>query len=147
MILRVQKYQRKTAHIIFILQTPIIHFYQPKPDFEGYRKNSKKKFKEIQNYISDEEFHQDPDHPSTFMKMVKERTQTMSAVNDEKLQVLTSKVIWDGTIDHFEVFLKYLETMLKVIMDKLVLAICLIQVFRSLIYRRVLTVMLIFWMK
>jgi hypothetical protein len=38
------------------------------------------------------------------MKMVKERTRTMSAVNDERRQVLPSKVIWDGTIDRFEVF-------------------------------------------
>jgi hypothetical protein len=37
------------------------------------------------------------------MKMVKERTRTMSAVNDERSQVLPSKVIWDGTIDRFEV--------------------------------------------
>jgi hypothetical protein len=35
------------------------------------------------------------------MKMVKERTQTMSAVNDERRQALPSKVIWDGTIDRF----------------------------------------------
>jgi hypothetical protein len=28
----------------------------------------------------------------------------MSAVNDERRQILPSKVIWDGTIDHFEVF-------------------------------------------
>jgi hypothetical protein len=38
------------------------------------------------------------------MKMVKERTPTMSAVNDERRQVLPSKVNWDGTIDRFEVF-------------------------------------------
>jgi hypothetical protein len=38
------------------------------------------------------------------MKMVKETTRTISAVNDERRQVLTSKVIWDGTIDRFEVF-------------------------------------------
>jgi hypothetical protein len=38
------------------------------------------------------------------MKMVKERTRKMSAVNDERRQVLPSKVIWDGTIDRFEVF-------------------------------------------
>jgi hypothetical protein len=43
------------------------------------------------------------------MKMVKERTRTMSAVNDERLQVLASKVIWDGTIDHFEVFKNNVE--------------------------------------
>jgi hypothetical protein len=63
------------------------------------------------------------------MKMVKKRTRTMSAVNDERRQVLPSNVIWHGTIDRFEV----LETMLKVIMDKLVLAIYLIQVSRRLI--------------
>jgi hypothetical protein len=38
------------------------------------------------------------------MKMVKDRTMIMSAVNDERRQVLPSKVIWDGTIDCFEVF-------------------------------------------
>jgi hypothetical protein len=38
------------------------------------------------------------------MKMVKERTRAMSAVNDERRKVLPSKVIWDGTIDRFEVF-------------------------------------------
>jgi hypothetical protein len=37
------------------------------------------------------------------MKIVKERTRTMSDVNDERRQVLPSKVIWDGTIDRFEV--------------------------------------------
>jgi hypothetical protein len=43
------------------------------------------------------------------MKMVKERTRTMSAVNDERRQVLPSKVIWDGTIDCFEVFRNNVE--------------------------------------
>jgi hypothetical protein len=43
------------------------------------------------------------------MKMVKERTTTMSAVNDERRQVLRSKVIWDGTIDHFEEFRNNVE--------------------------------------
>jgi hypothetical protein len=43
------------------------------------------------------------------MKMVKERARTMSAVNDERLQVLPSKVIWDGTIDRFEVFKNNVE--------------------------------------
>jgi hypothetical protein len=43
------------------------------------------------------------------MKMVKERTQTMPAVNDERCQVLPSKVIWDGTIDRFEVFRNNVE--------------------------------------
>jgi hypothetical protein len=44
------------------------HAFLPKPDFEGYRNNSKKEYKENQNYVGDEEFHQEPDHPSTFMK-------------------------------------------------------------------------------
>jgi hypothetical protein len=33
----------------------------------------------------------------------------MSAVNDERLQVLPSKVIWYGTIYHFEVLRNNLE--------------------------------------
>jgi hypothetical protein len=53
------------------------HAFLPKPDFEGYRNNTQKEFEEIQNYVGDEEFHQKPDHPSTFMKMVKERTRKM----------------------------------------------------------------------
>jgi hypothetical protein len=59
------------------------HAFSPNPDFEVYKNNTKKQFEENQNYVGDEEFHQDPDYPSTFMKMVKERTRTMSAANDE----------------------------------------------------------------
>jgi hypothetical protein len=33
----------------------------------------------------------------------------MSAVNDERLQILPSKVIWDGNIDRFEVFRNNVE--------------------------------------
>jgi hypothetical protein len=85
------------------------HAFLPKPAFEGYRNNAKKEFEENHDYICDEEFHQESDHPSTFMKMVKERTRTMSAVNDKRLQVLPSKVIWDGIIDRFEVFRNNVE--------------------------------------
>jgi hypothetical protein len=85
------------------------HTFSPKPVFEGYRNNDKKEFKENQNHIGDEEFHQETDHPSTFMKTIKERTRAMSAVNDERRQVLPSKVIWDGTIDRFEVFKNNVE--------------------------------------
>jgi hypothetical protein len=85
------------------------HAFLLKSDFEGYRNNANKKFEENQNYIGDEELHQESDHPSTFMKMIKERTRTMSAVNDERRQVLPSKVIWDGTIDRFDVFRNNVE--------------------------------------
>jgi hypothetical protein len=67
--------------------------YLPKPDFEGHRNNAKKELEKNHNYIGDEEFHQEPDHPSAFMKMVKERTRAVSAVNNERRQVLPSKVI------------------------------------------------------
>jgi hypothetical protein len=43
------------------------------------------------------------------MKMVKERTRTMSAINDERHHILPSKVIWDGTIYRFEVFRNYVK--------------------------------------
>jgi hypothetical protein len=43
------------------------------------------------------------------MKMVKERTRTISAVNVERRQLLPSKVIWDGTIVRFEVFRNNIE--------------------------------------
>jgi hypothetical protein len=85
------------------------HSFLHKPDFEGYRNNAKKEFEENQNYVGDEEFHQEPEHPSTVMKMVKGRTRTMSAVNEDRRQVLPSKVIWDGTIDRFEVFRNNVE--------------------------------------
>jgi hypothetical protein len=55
----------------------------------------------------------------------------MSAVNDERRQILSSNVIWDGTIDRFEVFRH--KTMLKVIVDKLVLAFGLTHVSRRFI--------------
>jgi hypothetical protein len=43
------------------------------------------------------------------MKMVKEITRTMSAVNDEMIQILPSKVIWYGTIDRFVVLRNNVE--------------------------------------
>jgi hypothetical protein len=85
------------------------HAFLPKPNFQGYSNDTKKEFEENQTYIGDEEFHLEPDHPSTFMKMVKERKRTMTAVNDERRQVLPSNVIWDGTIHHFKVFRNNVE--------------------------------------
>jgi hypothetical protein len=43
------------------------------------------------------------------MKSAKERIRIMSAVNDKRQQVLLSKVIWDGTIDRFELFRNNVE--------------------------------------
>jgi hypothetical protein len=43
------------------------------------------------------------------MKIVKERIRTMSAANDERRQLLPSKVIWDGSIERFEVFRNNVE--------------------------------------
>jgi hypothetical protein len=71
MILKHQRYQRKTTHMFY--PRNFNHAFLPKPDFEGYRNNAKKEFEENQNYIGDEESHQEPYHPSTFMKMVKEK--------------------------------------------------------------------------
>jgi hypothetical protein len=68
------------------------HVLLPKSHFEGYRNNAKEEFEENQNCIGDGEFHQEPEHPSTFMKMVKETTRTMSDLNDERRQVLPSIV-------------------------------------------------------
>jgi hypothetical protein len=90
MILRHQRYQRKTTHMIFTPRISIMHIY-PNLTFEGYKNNAKKEFEENKNYVGDEEFHQEPDYPSTFMKMVKERTRTMSAVNDERRPSITFK--------------------------------------------------------
>jgi hypothetical protein len=87
-----------------------MHFYPNLTlrDTRTVLRRAKKDSEENKNDLG-EEFHQDPDYPSTVMKMVKERTRTMPAVNDERHQVLPSKVIWDGTIDRFEVFRNNVE--------------------------------------
>jgi hypothetical protein len=79
--------------MIFIPRTSIMHFY-PNLTLRDIGTMLKKNFEENQNYVG-EESHQEPDHPSDFMKMVKERTRTMSAANDERRQALPSNVIWD----------------------------------------------------
>jgi hypothetical protein len=107
MILRHQRYERKITHMNFILRTSIMHFY-PDLTLRDIGTMIRRNLKKIR-IICNEEFHQEPDHPSTFMKMVKERTRKMSAVNDERRHVLPSKVIWDGTIDRFEVFRNNVE--------------------------------------
>jgi hypothetical protein len=68
------------------------HVFLPKHDFEGYRNNAKKEFEENQDYVG-KKIHQDP-----------ERTRTMSDVNDERHQVLSSEVIRDEAIVCLEAF-------------------------------------------
>jgi hypothetical protein len=55
------------------------------------------------------------DHPSTFMKIIKGRSNAISDAKDERRQVLFPCVIWDGSIDLF----KILRKVLKVTMEKL----------------------------
>jgi hypothetical protein len=43
------------------------------------------------------------------MNMIKGRSRAISAANDERRQVLPSRVIWDGSIDRFEVFWNNVE--------------------------------------
>jgi hypothetical protein len=50
-----------------------------------------------------------PDHPSTFMKMIKGSSQALSAANDERRQVLPSRVVWDRSIHRFELFRNSVE--------------------------------------
>jgi hypothetical protein len=76
------------------------HAFMPKPDFEGYRNDIKKSYEEGQ-YPSGINEHQMPDHPSTFMKMIKGRSQAIPTANDERRHILPSRVIWDGSIDRF----------------------------------------------
>jgi hypothetical protein len=80
----------------------------PKPGFEGYENNAKNEFEEYQNYI-DKELHQEPYYSRTFIKIIKKRTRIMPSINDERRQVLPSKVILDKTIDRFEVFRNNVE--------------------------------------
>lgn len=69
----------------------------PKQAFEAYRNDVIKTYEDEQYSLGVDE-HQMPDHPSTFMKMVKGRSQAISAANDERCQVLPSRVIQDTSI-------------------------------------------------
>jgi hypothetical protein len=80
----------------------------PKPDYEGYR-NDVKKADENNPYPLGVDEHQVPDHPSSFMNMIKGRSRAISAANNKRRQVPPSRVIWDGSIDHFEVLRNNVE--------------------------------------
>jgi hypothetical protein len=43
------------------------------------------------------------------MNMIKGRSRVISAANNERRQVLPSRVTWDGSIDRFEVFRNNVE--------------------------------------
>jgi hypothetical protein len=82
LIVRLQKVSEK-ANPYEIYRKNCNHAFLSKPDFEGYRNNAKKGFEENQNYL-DGEFHQEPDHPNTFMKIFKQTIRKISAGNYEK---------------------------------------------------------------
>ena len=48
-------------------------------------------------------------HPSIFMKIIQGKENSLSVANDERRQVLNPRVIWDGSIDRFEVFRNNVE--------------------------------------
>ena len=81
--LRHQKYWRTLINITAVQRNSImlscLNF------FVEYRKNSKKNHQENQDYVT-EGVHQDPDHPSTFMKMIKGRANANATANDERHQ-------------------------------------------------------------
>jgi hypothetical protein len=84
------------------------HAFLPKPDFEAYRNIAKKENEVHQDYLAADGY-QEPDHPSTLMKMIKGRANALSTANYERRQVLPSQIIWDGNIDCFEEFRNKVE--------------------------------------
>ena len=79
------------------------HAFLPKQNFEEYRNNAKKDYEENHDSLSGYT-HQESDHPSTFMKMIKGRANAIATANDERRQVLNTPIIWDGSIDRFDIF-------------------------------------------
>jgi hypothetical protein len=91
--------------------TNLNHTFMPKPNFEGYRQDVKKQYEADQDSPSllDENPHQMPDNPNTFMSRIRERAIGKIATNDERRQVLNPRVTWDGSIDRFEIFRNIVE--------------------------------------
>jgi hypothetical protein len=98
--------EKSNAHYFY--PKNLNHVFVPKPDFDGYRNDVKKAY-ENNPYPLGVDEHQVPDHSSSFMNMIQGRPQAISAAKDEKRQVLPSRVIWDGSTDHFEVFRNNVE--------------------------------------
>ena len=84
------------------------HVFLPNQNFEKYRNNAKKEYEENHDYLAGHT-HQEPEHPSAFMKMNKGRANAISTANDERRQVLNPCIIWDGRIDRFEIFRNNVE--------------------------------------
>jgi hypothetical protein len=91
--------------------TNLNHAFIPKPDFEGYRQEVKKLYAadQVSPSLLDENLHQIPDNPSTFMSRIREKAIDKVAANDERRQVLSPRVTWDRSIDRFEIFRNNLE--------------------------------------
>jgi hypothetical protein len=83
----------------------------PKPDFEGYRQESKKQYEADRVSLNplDENLHKMPDNASTLMSRIREQAIGKIAANDEIRQVFNSRVIWDGSIERFEIFRNNVE--------------------------------------
>jgi hypothetical protein len=63
----------------------------------------KKKYKDDDNTL-DVNSHHRQDHFSTDMKMIKGRSNAMSAAISNRHQVLNLRVIWDRSVDGFKAF-------------------------------------------
>jgi hypothetical protein len=61
----------------------------PKPDFEGYRQETKEQYEDDENSSNplSEDLHQMTDDASTFMTRIRERALAKIAANDERRQV------------------------------------------------------------
>jgi hypothetical protein len=96
------------SNISYFYPKNINHAFVLKPDFDGYRNDVKKTY-EDNPYPLGVDDHQVPVHPGSFMNMIKGRSRAISATNNERHQVLSSRVLWDGSIDRFEVFRNHVE--------------------------------------
>jgi hypothetical protein len=87
------------------------HAFMPRPDFEGYRQEVKKQYEARQDSpnLLDEDIHQMPINPSTFMSRIREKAIAKIAANDERRQVLNQRVTWYGSIDRFKIFRNNVE--------------------------------------
>jgi hypothetical protein len=99
------------------------------PDFEGYRQIAKRQYEDdenIPNFLS-EDLHQMPDNTSTFMTRIRRRhlAKIAAMMRDAKYLTQESPGMQVLTV------LKSSGTMWKVIMDRVVLAIYLIQNFKQ----------------